>query len=601
MNNLSTQLSILIKEAFENQYPDYKNKECSNNIHFRVNYVNSHGTDYIFSGLTQFSKLTDDSIKVIGEKIINYIKDYCGSKFNLYINKNNLCINVSDSLLEDYTMQIINSQKLLTLANKKNILVDFSSPNIAKHMHVGHLRSTIIGDSICRLFEEQGHNVLRINHIGDFGLQFGMLIQYLLENKCDDINLSDLQSFYRESKKLFDNDIIFKNNAYKRTVELQQGNNDILKIWNIIKSVSYDSYNDIYKRLDIVLDPIGESYYQQMIPKLISELKNKNLLEECEGRLVLNVPDIKVPLTVVKSDGGYTYDTTDLAALRYRLIDLNVDEIYYVVDIGQSLHFNLLFGAAKLAGWLDNKSGGTKKLMHVGFGLVCKEDGTKFKTRSGNTINLVDLLDEGILRSKKMLNKLNNGAGNYDTSKKKERIESLSDENINNIIESVAYSSIKYADLSGRRTNNYKFSFEKMLALKGNTAPYLLYVYVRITSILEKYSNYIKNKENINVSNIKNLVITDNSERNICKELLQFPNVLDKVNNNLMLHHICKYVYNLSTAFHKFFESCRCLYYDEKKENIIKVDHNRLLICKATRKVMKVCFNILGIKPLNKM
>jgi arginyl-tRNA synthetase len=471
---------------------------------------------------------------------------------------------------------------------RKKILVDFSSPNIAKDMHVGHLRSTIIGDSIATLYEVQGHKVLRVNHIGDFGLPFGMLIQHFLESYPNHnfndlyevkLSISDLQEFYVASKKRFDAEHEFQKQSYQRVVDLQTGEALVTGAWQMIKKISEASYNDIYSRLGIKLTETGESFYQKFIPSLVAELKDKGLLELEEGRQIIRVPGFEVPLTVVKSDGSATYDTTDLAAIRYRLLDLDQDEVYYVVDSGQGLHFDLVFKVAHMAGWVKPH----QKIRHIGFGVVLGLDGKKLKSRDGNTIKLVDLLNEGQQKAQEVLDeKFASGNGQSKLS---------SDQ----IRDSVAYGSIKYADLSTERTGTYLFSFDKMLSFKGNTGAYQLYEYVRICAILRKAG---VTSEEI-TSHVGELILTEPSELAVCRMLAQFPEVIAKTAETLLFHQLCTYLYDLSTAFSSFHTQCRCLEFNGSE--VTKINYSRLLICLATQKIFTSCFQILGLNPIEHM
>ncbi len=543
---------------------------------FVLHYFGQFNVDYTLRTIVPLSKMLKTKPKILSQFIIDNI-ELDNELWNVKYEKGNLCFTVPNSYLENKIKDIVGIQKI---TNQKKILVDFSSPNIAKDMHVGHLRSTIIGDSICRLFEKQGHEVLRINHIGDFGLQFGMLIQLLLEkypqfdNSCA-INIGDLQIFYAESKKRFDNDPDFKKEAYQKVVDLQQGKEDIVNAWNFIKKVSKDAYQQIYDRLNIKLDEVGESFYQNMIPDLINELKEKELLEVEDGRHIIKIKGIKEPLTIIKSDGGFTYDTTDLAAIRYRLIDLQVDEIYYVVDVGQSNHFKQIFAVAKLAGWIKDKT-----VKHISFGFVLGEDGKKLRSRDGGTVKLIDLLDESLEKTKEITNDRK-----YDEEQKQL------------ITKTIAYGVIKYADLSSTRTKNYTISFDKMLQLKGNTAPYLMYAYVRICSILRKANDHY---DNLSIS-YDNFKITDESEAELCKCLLRYIETINKLGGTLMFHSLASYLYDLSEVFHKFFQNCRCIEYDDDNKKIIGVHISRLLLCELTKNIMQEGFDILGLKLIERM
>lgn len=370
--NIKARITKQLQDIFLNHF----NLKINETI-FNVIYYGKHNVDYRMASLT----IIIDYLKKVGIVItIDELFKIISSKFEdqLYIvtcspKENIININLTKKMI-DYSMKTVGT---LCTPTKKKILVDFSSPNIAKEMHVGHLRSTIIGDSICRLYELQGHEVSRINHVGDFGLQFGMIIQYLLEICPDylskELTIQDLQIFYAQSKKKFDNDTFFREMAYKKVVLLQSGDPEIVNAWNFLKDISRISYNDIYRKLDIHIFEVGESFYQIMIPDIINELDKQKILVENDGRKIIKLDEFDLPLTIVKSDGGFTYDTTDIAALKYRLVDLNMDEIIYVVDNGQSLHFNILFAIARKMKWQKD----CQVIKHIGFGLVLDEQGKK--------------------------------------------------------------------------------------------------------------------------------------------------------------------------------------------------------------------------------
>lgn len=321
-------------------------------------------------------------------------------------------------------------------------------------MHVGHLRSTIIGESICRLLEYLGHKVLRLNHVGDWGTQFGMLIAHLEDRFPNYAEvappISDLQAFYKESKARFDTDAEFKKRAYDRVVKLQKGHAATVSAWKLICDVSRNDFQKIYNRLDITLEERGESFYQSRMEAIVKELTAANVLENDDGRLIMwgnvNHGDNDIPLTVVKSDGGFTYDTSDLATIKQRLVEEKADWAIYITDSGQYTHFKTIFQCAERIGLLDPR---THRVDHVGFGVVLGEDGKKFKTRSGDTVKLNDLLDEGLTRS-------------MDKLKEKERDKVLTPAELKDAQESVAYGCIKYADLSHNRQNEYIFSFDRV-------------------------------------------------------------------------------------------------------------------------------------------
>ncbi|XP_023169160.1 probable arginine--tRNA ligase, cytoplasmic isoform X2 [Drosophila hydei] len=471
---------------------------------------------------------------------------------------------------------------------KQRVLVDFSSPNIAKQMHVGHLRSTIIGESICRLLEFLQHDVIRINHLGDWGTQFGMLIAHLEDCFPNFINesppIGDLQEFYKESKKRFDSDDNFKKRAYNRVVTLQKGKTESIKAWQHICDVSRKEFQQIYDRLDVTIHERGESFYQSRMLKVVEFLRVKGLLEFDDGREIMWPDDSKsgIPLTIIKSDGGFTYDTSDMAAIRHRVEEDLATWIIYVVDSGQSTHFNAIFKAAKRCGILNSN---VHRVDHVQFGLVLGEDGKKFKTRSGDTVKLADLLDEGMKYSLKQL-------------QERGRDQILTPEELVEAQEAVAYGCIKYTDLSHNRISDYIFSFDKMLDDRGNTAVYLLYTYTRICSIARNSGDDFSNLGAI--LDTYNIKLDHKKEWKLAKTLLKLHDVLIQCARGLFLHYLCEFCYEVCVVFTEFYDDCYCIE-KNKSGQIISVNHSRILLCEATAVVLRKCFHILGLKPVSKM
>ncbi|XP_029673443.1 arginine--tRNA ligase, cytoplasmic [Formica exsecta] len=470
---------------------------------------------------------------------------------------------------------------------KKRVIVDFSSPNIAKEMHVGHLRSTIIGDSISKLLEYLGHNVLRLNHIGDWGTQFGMLIAHL-QDKFPNYStvapaIQDLQAFYKESKIRFDSDEEFKKRAYECVVKLQTFDLDIIKAWKMICDVSRQEFEKVYTRLDIKLIERGESFYQKHMELIVKELESRNLLEEDNGRKVMwgEKHGVGIPLTIVKSDGGFTYDTSDMAAIKQRIEEERADWLIYVTDAGQSLHFQMLESCAKKAGILKS----FHRMNHVGFGVVLGEDKKKFKTRSGDTVKLIELLDEGLKRT---LQKL----------KEKERDKILSKEELKTAQESVTYGCIKYADLLHNRNHEYVFSFDKMLEDKGNTAVYLLYALTRIRSIARTAK--VTQDELRKHAHDTPISLEHEKEWKLAKVLLKFPDIVLDISEHMYLHPLCEFCYEISCAFTEFYDKCYCVEKNQAGE-IVKVHIGRLLLTEATAIVLEKCFVLLGLKPVARM
>ncbi|VDP33737.1 unnamed protein product [Soboliphyme baturini] len=378
----------------------------------------------------------------IDERLISKLEVSGPGFVNIHLNK--------DAVSEYVKQSYINGLKGPKI-RKRRAVVDFSSPNIAKEMHVGHLRSTVIGDSICRLLEYEGFDVLRINHIGDWGTQFGMLICNLQDRFPNYLHesppLSELQHLYKESKLRFDSDEEFKKRAHLCVVRLQNGDPDFIKAWKLICDVSRKDFAKIYKRLDIKIEEKGESFYQERMHNIVMMMEEKGLLTEDEGRKIVFPEGFNVPLTVVKKDGSYTYDTSDLATLQYRIFEQQGEWILYVVDAGQSFHLQQIYQMGRQMGWYDPEK---IRVEHVQFGVVLGEDRKKFKTRSGETVKLNDLLDESLRRS---LAKL----------KEKNREDVLSPEELQLAQEAIAYGCIKYADLSRNRSNDYVFSFDKVI------------------------------------------------------------------------------------------------------------------------------------------
>ncbi|TXG46882.1 hypothetical protein EZV62_026176 [Acer yangbiense] len=436
----------------------------------------------------------------------------------------------------------------------KRVVVDFSSPNIAKEMHVGNLRSTIIGDSIARMLAFSNVEVLRHNHVGDWGTQFGMLIEYLFEKflNVEDVNetaISDLQAFYK-SKKRFDTDVAFKERAQKAVVRLQGGESKYRQAWTQICEISRKEFDKIYECLGVHLEEMGESFYNPYIPK---------------------------------KDGGYNYASTDLAALWYHLNEEKADWIIYVTDVGQQQHFDMVFSAAKHAGWLPDDDGTYPKASHVGFGLVLGEDGKRFRTRSSEVVRLVDLLDEAKVR---MLEE----AKEKQEQRLKDGIIAIhwTEEELEQIAEIVGYAAVKYTDLKNNRLTNYTFSFKQMLNHKGNTAVALLYAYARICSIIEKSDQNIQE-----LKTTGSLVLDHVDERTLGLHLMRFSEVVEEACSNLLPSMLCDYFHNLSEYFTKFYLNCQVSGSAEET--------SRLLLCEATVTVMRKCFHLLGIVPRDKI
>jgi arginyl-tRNA synthetase len=476
---------------------------------------------------------------------------------------------------------------VLVAKNPKREIVDFSSPNIAKEMHVGHLRSTIIGDSIARILEFKGHDVLRLNHVGDWGTQFGMLIVYLREmypdalTTANALDIGDLVEFYKKAKKRFDEDENFKETARQEVVKLQSGAEDTLHAWKLICEQSRREFQVIYDLLDITVTERGESFYNPLLSGVAEDLAKLGLLVEDQGAKVVflegftNKEGEPLPLIVQKSDGGYNYATTDLAAICYRTQKDEAKRIVYVTDSGQANHFAGVFQVARRAGWIPDDV----EMVHVPFGLVLGEDGKKFKTRSGDTVRLRDLLDEAVTRTRADLEARLQEDGREETEEFKA-----------NVCQVVGISAVKYADLSQNRTTDYKFSFDRMLSLKGNTAPYMLYSYARVKSI--------GRKGNIDFTNLGadvKIMLKEEAEFTLAKHILQLDEVIATVEQELLPNRLCEYLYDLSQKFNQFFENCPVLQSEEP------VRTSRLALSDLTARTLKLGLSLLGIQVLERM
>ncbi|XP_062867987.1 arginine--tRNA ligase, cytoplasmic [Trichomycterus rosablanca] len=588
MTNINQRLQDIFGHAICIAYPDLENPPLAVTPSQQPKFGDYQCNSAM--AMSQMMKVKGQKVnpREIAEKIVQNIPE------NELIEKTEIAgpgfINVH--LKKSFVSKLLTSLLLYgvqppALDKKKKVVVDFSSPNIAKEMHVGHLRSTIIGDSMCRLFEFLGHDVLRLNHVGDWGTQFGMLIAHLQDKFPNYLSLSppieDLQAFYKESKKRFDEDEDFKKRAYQCVVKLQSKEPDFIKAWNLICDVSRNEFQKVYDSLGIRLLERGESYYQDMMTEVVKEFEQKGLVQLDEGRKIVFAPGQSIPLTVVKSDGGYTYDTSDLAALRQRLFDEKADVIIYVTDSGQATHFQVVFAAVQMIGWYDPK---VTRVEHAGFGVVLGEDKKKFKTRSGDTVRLMDLLDEGLKRS-------------MDKLKDKERDKVLTPEELIRAQRAVAFGCIKYADLSHNRINDYVFSFDKMLDDRGNTAAYLLYAFTRIRSIarLANIEEAVLRK----AAETCEIVLDHEKEWKLGRCILRFPEILLKILDDLLLHTLCDYLYELATTFTEFYDSCYCVEKDRQTGEVVKVNMWRMLLCEATAAVMAKGFDILGLTPVQRM
>ena len=464
----------------------------------------------------------------------------------------------------------------------ETVVLDYSSPNLAKEMHVGHLRGTIIGDSIVRVLEALGHCVVRQNHVGDWGTQFGMLIAHMKSLGTDAgalaSSLSDLESFYRAAKQRFDAEPEFADLARSYVVKLQQGDAECLAAWEQFIQESLHHCEQVYKLLSVSLqrsDLRAESFYNNDLPIIVKELSEKDLLTESDGAQCVFLEEFKgkdgnsLPVIIQKSDGGYLYATTDLAAIRYRSENLGADRVLYVVDARQSLHFQQVFAVARAAGFVRQNC----QLEHIAYGTMMGEDGRPFKTRSGDTVKLKELLEEAVSRAAELV-----ASKNPD----------IADEEKQQIARTVGIAAVKYADLSKNRTSDYIFDWNTMLSFEGNTAPYLLYAYARIQSVLRRL-------QEAGVSPAQTIALDASEERALGLKILQFAELVRQVGEDCYPNQLCLYLYELSGLFMKFYESCPIL----KAEPTVQ--GSRLALAALTAETLKQGLNLLGIEPLSRM
>lgn len=469
----------------------------------------------------------------------------------------------------------------------RRIVVDYSAPNIAKEMHVGHLRTTIIGDSLARVLAFLGAEVIRQNHLGDWGTQFGMLIQYLDEHpdaqwRHDDLTgdasaVSALDRLYKAARAAFDAGAEFADRSRARVVALQSGDPATLARWSEIVTESEKAFGDIYDRLGVLLtadDYVGESFYNPMLAETIDELIGKGIAVDSEGALVVfseevtGPDDQPVPLMVRKRDGGYGYDTTDLATIRYRINTLRADRLLYVTDSRQALHFQLVFEAARRAGWLIDDVDAE----HIAYGTVLGPDGKPFKTRAGGTVRLMDLLDDAVTKARRIVAEKNPDLPSAD---------------LDEIAEQSGIGAVKYADLSTSRIKDYTFDLDRMVALNGNTAVYLQYAHARIRSILQKADQLVTA---VNVD-----IALAPAERALALELDVYGTTVAEVGATLEPHRLCSYLYDLARDFTAFYDTCPVLKAEEPARA------NRLALCQLTARTLEHGLGLLGIAAPERM
>lgn len=503
-------------------------------------------------------------------------------------------LTLADGLIERLLASMATDTRLgVPLAHvPERVVVDYSSPNAAKEMHVGHLRSTIIGDAAVRILEWFGHSVIRQNHVGDWGTPFGMLIEHLLdvgeEAAVQSLSVGDLNLFYQAARAKFDADPDFAERARKRVVVLQGGEQESLRLWRVLVAESAAYFDSIYRRLGVLLEPddiVGESAYNPVLHAVLAELTETGLVKESGGALCIFPSGFTsrsgepLPLIVQKRDGGFGYAATDLAAIRHRLCDLEADRLLYVVGLPQSRHLAMLFQTAREAGWLVPP----RRAEHVGFGSVLGASGKMLKTRSGDTVRLAELLDEAVVRAR---------------ARVIEKNPELSAEELEEIAHAIGIGAIKYADLSTARERDYSLDFDRMLSFEGNTGPYLQYACTRVVSIFRK-GDLMQGESASGALLLPpaevSFVLTDQLERDLALQLLVFPDVMTEMESALEFHRLCTYLFEVSSAFSVFYRHCPVLQAEEP------IRSSRLALAQLTARVLHLGLRLLGIATPDRM
>jgi arginyl-tRNA synthetase len=544
----------------------------------------NHG-DFASNLALTLAKAAQASPRLIAEKIVELLPqdgaiekvEIAGPGFiNFFLDESWLTRQVAKALADPHL-------GIAKVQQPQRVVIDYSSPNLAKEMHVGHLRSTIIGDAVARTLEFLGHKVIRQNHVGDWGTQFGMLLalmeQFRHAGREISMELSDLENFYRQAKQQFDESPEFASRSRQLVVDLQSGDKGCLALWQEFLTISLSHCQKIYDRLGVGLDPSaihGESAYNADLAHVVSDLEKVGLLTEDQGAKCVFLEEFKgqddspLPMIIQKKDGGYLYATTDLAALRYRQNQLKADRILYFVDVRQSHHFQHLFAVARKAGFLAE----TTEVEHMGFGTVMGEDGKPFKTRSGSVAKLSDLIDEAEKRARHLV------------AEKNPQMASTELDEIGRI---VGIASIKYADLSKNRSSDYLFSFDNMISFEGDTGPYMLYAYTRVASIFRKAGI---DEEKLSGE----IILGEEIERELANRQIQFAEVLNRVAERGTPHLLCGYLYDLASTFSSFYKNCPVLSAESERSR-----NSRLQLCLLTARILKQGLNLLGIGTLERM
>ena len=481
------------------------------------------------------------------------------------------------------------------VASPQTVVVEYSSPNVAKEMHVGHLRTTIVGDAIARVLEFAGHRVIRDNHVGDWGTPFGMLIEHLLDVGEDSAEaallMTDPNAFYQAGRHKFDSDPEFAERARSRLVRLQAGDPDTLAIWQRLVDISREYLHQVYARLDVTLtddDIRGESFYNDMLADTVSVLEDRGIATESDGALCAFPPGFTgregrpLPLIIRKSDGGYNYATTDLAAVRYRVDKLSADRSVYVVGSEQALHFQMVFSVARQAGWIPESA----RFEHAQIGMVLGQDGNRLKTREGETPKLISLLQEGVDRARGILDELD-AAARFDPAE------------LDAVAEAVGIGAVKYADLSTARESAYLFDWDRMISFRGNTGPYLQYATARIRSIFRRAADAgaitaggggAGGADAEAAARAAGVAITAGPERALALRLLRFGAMVTQLGETAEPHRLCAYLFDVASLFTTFYEECPVLKAEPESLRV-----SRLALCAVTLDVLAKGLDLLGV------
>lgn len=540
--------------------------------------------EYQFNGAMALAKKMKQKPRDIAEKILDAVTlSDVAEKLEIagpgFIN-----IHLKDAWLANQCELALHDPRLgIAKAPQQNVVVDYSSPNLAKEMHVGHLRTTIIGDSVVKVLEFLGHNVIRQNHMGDWGTQFGMLLAHLsdkLQEEVAETALSDLEDFYREAKVRFDEEEGFADRAREYVVKLQGGNAQCLALWERFIDISIAHSEEVYEKLNVSLtrkDIMGESAYNADLANVVADLKEKGIAVEDQGAQVVFIPELAdkegnpAVYIVQKSGGGYLYATTDLAAMRYRSGKLHADRTLILTDARQALHFKQTEIVGRKAGFMKPE----QTYEHCPFGMMLGSDGKPFKTRSGGTVKLAELLDEAVERAANLIT---------------QRDTDLSDDELKEVTRKVGIGAVKYADLSKNRTTDYMFSWDSMLSFEGNTAPYLQYAYTRVKSIFRKAG--------VSLATLPGeITLIEKQEHHLAVLLMQFEEVVGVVSRDATPHVLCTYLYDVASAFMSFYEACPIL----KEGTEQNTRESRLALSALVSRTLEQGLSLLGIETLEKM